>query len=176
MAPPNQRKRFSEPPQQEVEDFVRDAGRGNNAAIEKFLDKYVTAVDRRARDGWTALLFAAECGREDTIRLLLKRGAGVDKETLDGWTPLMVAASANEVDVMKLLLEAGADIDKKNNEGNTALSIAEGEFNPEAAELLIAVQNERELAADIADFSPALKHDIPASRPLKSLTGGIKNG
>ncbi len=77
-------------------------------------------------------------------------------------------------DVVRLLLERGADIDEKDNEGQTALMLAAAVCRKSEIPALLEQwaekleqQKARELAAELADFSPALKRDIPASRPLK---------
>jgi ankyrin len=64
-----------------------------------------------AKDGRTALHFAAFHGHEGVVRALLENGAEVDPWTDDNWTPLMIAASAGKSEATRTLLEYDADID-----------------------------------------------------------------
>lgn len=61
------------------------------------------------QDGYTALMRAAETGRVNTVRGLLKRGANVNAQDSFGRTALMVAAALGHVEVVKALLAARAD-------------------------------------------------------------------
>lgn len=73
--------------------------------------------------GYTALLFAAQAGDVESIRLLLGAGAGVDDPAPDGRSPLVLAAFAGHGAAARALIEAGADVDAAGA-GYTALHAA----------------------------------------------------
>ena len=80
--------------------------------------------------GRTALINAAEYGRIDCVRLLLKAGSDVNVCTemnsnyTHDHTALSKAACKGEAEIFDMLLEAGADVNMKNSLGRTALSYA----------------------------------------------------
>jgi len=88
------------------------------------------------RHDHTLLMFAANEGTAETIRLLIQSGARVDLTSRDGTSALMVAARRNSAAVVKALLAAGADPRRKNRAGKTALDIAAGNDDPGVAALL----------------------------------------
>jgi ankyrin repeat protein len=60
-------------------------------------------------DGGTALIFAASCGDEEIVRLLLEKGADVSaRYTLTGDTALAIAQRNKHEHVVRLLNEHGA--------------------------------------------------------------------
>jgi len=61
--------------------------------------------------GKSALLQAAEKGREEIVRLLLKNKANLDTKDKEGRTPLMCAALTGSTSVVALLLEHGVPVD-----------------------------------------------------------------
>ena len=79
--------------------------------------------------GRTALMFAAMRGRDDIVRLLIRRGADVNaiyrgtKESR-GHTALMWAVGGNYEMVVNTLLRAGVDVDAKSSNGETAYDMA----------------------------------------------------
>lgn len=162
----------SGPSQKEIDDFVNAAGNGRDERVREFLNKYKygNIIDSKDRNGFTALVDAARRGHQDTVELLLGMGAAIDEPGGSGWTPLMEAALCSQEHIVKLLLEKGASIEMPEENGVTALHIARaGESTPETIVLLEVAQKAYDLAEDIADFSPALKHDMPVTRPPKDL-------
>ena len=74
------------------------------------------------RDGWTALMKAANGGHFEVVKqLLVARGAEVNARNNAGWTALMKAAMEGHLALVKFLVAHGADIYIKNEEGDTAL-------------------------------------------------------
>ncbi|AEO69729.1 uncharacterized protein THITE_2120440 [Thermothielavioides terrestris NRRL 8126] len=67
-------------------------------------------LDKADKDGVTPLMVAAEQGFEDTVRLLLRRGAQPDVKNHAGHTALKYAASSNHRMLVRLLLEADPGI------------------------------------------------------------------
>ncbi|KAL8768317.1 MAG: hypothetical protein Q9194_005742 [Teloschistes cf. exilis] len=90
---------------------------GRNAVyLEGALDE-----DRKRIDGWPGF---NRVNPEDSIKLLLEKGADVVTE--DNWkrTPLFYATYNGSTKVVKLLLQSGARLDSRTIEGNTPLGIA----------------------------------------------------
>ncbi|MCG8504534.1 MAG: ankyrin repeat domain-containing protein [Sphingomonadales bacterium] len=75
--------------------------------------------------GETAVMRAAELGRDAMLRYLLENGADFDREDRGGETPLMKAAKARQEDAAEILIEAGADALLEDYTGRTALQFAE---------------------------------------------------
>jgi len=187
------KNKFNPAAWEETEAFIKAAGEGNDAAVRKFMDKHGNAINQRSA-GWTALMkaankghretaelllengalldealiSAAKGGHDDIIKLLLEHGADVNEESLGGWTALMMAAGFGHPATVELLLKGGADIDKEHTGGETALLCAERNKQSAAAAVLKEWPDKeaRARAAAVAEFSPALKRDLPALRPL----------
>jgi ankyrin repeat protein len=66
--------------------------------------------------GRTPLSWAAECGREAVLKLLVEKGADVKSKDSCGRTPLSWAAEKGHEAVVELLLEKGADVESKDTE------------------------------------------------------------
>jgi ankyrin repeat protein len=82
-------------------------------------------VDATDRDGTTALMFAAQQGYTEIVRVLIEAGANLNlPRKRYGLTALMLAASEARADVLQTLVAAGADVNAKNDDGSTALMIA----------------------------------------------------
>jgi len=86
--------------------------------------------------GHTALHLAALKGHEETVRVLLKRGASVQTESRDLSLPLHLAAREGRVGTVSLLLEAGAEKAARDAQGRTPKDLAEQHGHDEAASLL----------------------------------------
>eukprot|EP00457_Paulinella_chromatophora_P008224 gb/GEZN01008254.1/.p1 GENE.gb/GEZN01008254.1/~~gb/GEZN01008254.1/.p1 ORF type:complete len:387 (-),score=74.47 gb/GEZN01008254.1/:11-1171(-) len=67
---------------------------------------------------------AAMCAKEDTARLLLRRGARVNEQDYDGITALHYAAVKGSLLMVELLLESSADPNLPDADGETALLLA----------------------------------------------------
>lgn len=76
--------------------------------------------------GWTALMYACQCGHSKVVKALLKQECDVAlKEEGTGTTALMCAARMGHVDVVKtLLLTNQSEPDARNKQGWTALFFA----------------------------------------------------
>ncbi len=181
----------SQPLPYQVADFVTFAGLGVLAPVVKFLDQYNDAVDLVdwGRQGQTALANAARFGYRDIVDLLLKRGAAIDAKGYEGKTALIVVAAGGSGEMLEYLLQKGAVLDEKDDRGYTALMWAVRCENKDAVRLLLQkgastviknndgdtpimiakIYDKTKMAAllEWAEFSPALKRDIPRSRPFK---------
>ena len=97
---------------------------GQNEAVQVLYDYHDKKLDRDA-EGNTLLFSAAMNGREDTLRLLLRK----DKEEInsknnEGKTALIIAAEYGYTKIVEILLHNGADVALKSKEGKTALDYA----------------------------------------------------
>ena len=113
--------------------FLDAAGEGHSEIITLLLDRggvdinQVVGEDHEEQPGSTALLLASLEGREETIKVLIKRGADVNKASTCGETPVAAASTGGHADAVHVLLKAGADANAADNEGYTALiGAAEG--------------------------------------------------
>lgn len=104
------------------------AGTGDLSLVERLI---AIGADPRARNrfGGTALHFAAEKGRAETLEVLLAGRALCDIDSFGAkfdlcapMTPLMLAVNAGNADAAKVLIERGADIEACDGEGRTALA------------------------------------------------------
>jgi ankyrin repeat protein len=71
--------------------------------------------------GLTPLMAAAQLGRADMARLLIRRGARITARSGCGQTALAYAASSGDADTIVLLLQSGADPNVTDAFGNTPL-------------------------------------------------------
>jgi len=76
------------------------------------------------RRGYTALMFAANGGKLEALKVLLAKGAQVDAKAKDDSTPLMFAAQHGYNDVVKVLVSYGADPEAKGKHGLSAIGFA----------------------------------------------------
>lgn len=170
--------------QQALKLFFEAAAGGDSAAVAQFLDKNSGGINEKDDSGQTALMQAATYGHKDVVALLLERGAAVnegsvgrDTQDISAWTALMYAAHAGHKQVVELLLEKGADpaLTDEANYGAGDYAEAEGHDDiavmvrewPEIKKRRAEEQKRQEAEAELKDFSPALKRDMPAGRPLK---------
>jgi len=113
--------------------------------VELLLDSGVNVNARdKIRNNATPLIWAAEFGNTEVVRLLLKKGARVDATDKYGATALIAAACncaisdmPDTIDSMRLLLAKGANVEAQAKDGSTALMIAAGAGQIEIARLLL---------------------------------------
>ncbi len=94
----------------------------------------ILAVNVNSKDnsGWTPLVWAAEGGHDDIVKLLLDTGqVDVNSKDYSGWTPLVWATKGGHDDIVKLFLDIGrADINAKDGSSKTLLAwAAEGGYD-----------------------------------------------
>lgn len=96
--------------------------------------------NKQARDGRTALHYAAESGCVKFVKLLLASKVDVNKLSGNGKAALHYAAYNGSFKLVKLMLESGAEVNVRDKVGSTPLDfgIMENESFPfETAQLLI---------------------------------------
>lgn len=86
--------------------------------------------------GWTSLMFAAEAGHAECVKLLLDAGVDIERRTATGCTALMYAAMDGRAECIRLLLDAGADKAAVNQMGQSAFVFAAMEGHHELLERL----------------------------------------
>lgn len=77
--------------------------------FEHVLEAQGLYADVENRHGWRPLHLAAELGRLESVRALLRKGVDAEARDRKGWTALMLAATTNNIDVVELLLTLGFD-------------------------------------------------------------------
>ena len=104
-------------------EFLRAAGDGQTAAVNRFLE---AGMNPSAADdnGVSALHAAAGQGHGYLVTLLLAKGADFSQPDRAGATPLIAAARGGDPAAARALLAAGADPDARDNGGRTALETA----------------------------------------------------
>ncbi|TNJ29617.1 Ankyrin repeat protein 2 [Giardia muris] len=104
------------PPAVDITPLIQAVIAGDREAFHAHLDE----AGRKDTDGRTALMYAAERGEVEFVRLL--RTQELRMQDQEGRTALMLAAQHGEVGCVKLLLE---EADLENSRGESALDIAE---------------------------------------------------
>lgn len=156
---------MKQPSPEEMVEFADAVRKGRNMSIAEFLDSYPSAVEARCFMGKTPLGIVARNGYGTTVELLLERGADINGRDSDGWTALMHAMHIDNKAIAEWLLERGAVLREEDREKVMDCLMMKD---------LLERQERRELEIEIADFSPALKRDIPAPRPFKFPRSGPK--
>jgi len=138
-------ERGGRPQKTQVGNIAQAALFGDIAAVNRFLE---SGQDVNTRDECcrTALLYAAEAGKNEIVNLLLSRGARLTL-AYGRETPLHVAARRGRVAVVQALLKAGSDPDYYSSIstgrrdkvfGRTALHAAAEQGHLEVVNALIA--------------------------------------
>jgi ankyrin repeat protein len=113
---------------------AQDAGGGQNALMWAISERHTEVIKellRRGADvhagsktGFTALMFAAQQGDVDIVRVLVGAGAKPnDPQTKTSLTPLIIASAMGHVKTVELLLDNGADPNHIDARGYAALHL-----------------------------------------------------
>ncbi len=124
-------------PRAGIAESLVDAAKGKDTAHALELIEQGAAVDARAPDGATALLWAVHNDDVELVERLLAAGADAKAVNAYGATPMSEAATIGNAEIIERLLAAGADPDSPNEDGQTALMLVARGNNVEAAEALI---------------------------------------
>lgn len=90
------------------DDFINACRNGNLSRAEKLLDDGANIEARDGSDRQTALVFAANEGHLNIVRMLIGRRANINAQDDKGWTALSEASYRGRYDVVDFLLEKGA--------------------------------------------------------------------
>ena len=116
--------------------FMKYSNLGNVYAVA-WLIKLGAHVDTIDIDGRTALIFAADRGNTEIIRVLLAAQANTDLvDKRFGWTALMRAVIMGQAETVRVLLDAGADIRKNDRLGAIILNHARNSGSEEIKQLI----------------------------------------
>ena len=94
-------------------------------------------VDAQDDTGRTALFWAVDKGKQDSVIQLINAGAAVDNGDHNETTPLSWAARKNNTSVISTLLSAHAKLDLRDKHGRTPLSWAAGSGQESVVKQLI---------------------------------------
>ena len=100
---------------QPIKTLIMAVAENNNVAVSTLLQK---GAEVDSSDGLTALLLAAQDGRNEIVTNLIAHNASTDIQDNDGLTALMYAAIDSN-NVVSTLLAHNADVDIQNNYGET---------------------------------------------------------
>jgi general secretion pathway protein A len=104
--------------------LLRSIEKGDVAAANRLLSSGVT-VNARTKEGWTALILAAQQDLPNLARTLITRGANVNVRDKQGQTALIHAARKGHRQTVELLVNQGANVSVKDRTGRTALQYAQ---------------------------------------------------
>ena len=117
------------------------AARGSTTCCAALLDIVSPGldIDCRNKDGFTALVYALECGHVDTGKELLQRGARADSRSANGSTCLHWAATCGQVESCMVLLglRGVVDVNARNARGITPLMYATARGQERSTRLLL---------------------------------------
>ncbi|XP_065194671.1 osteoclast-stimulating factor 1-like [Sycon ciliatum] len=117
-----------------IDNPMHEAAKRANFQFVKECISNSVSVNGLDKAGSTPLHWAAQCGSEEIVSLLLgQSGIQINVQNKLGDTPMHAAAWKGHPGALKLLLDAGATKTLKNQEKKTPLMLAR---NPECAALL----------------------------------------
>jgi ankyrin repeat protein len=115
---------------------MRAAYLGDVGALLKWFG-FGMNLEVRDDDGYTALMYGANAGREDSVRVLLAYGADPNATDNRRSTPLMFAAQHGYDSIVSQLLAAGASPNACGDHGLTPLGFARQNNHASTASLLL---------------------------------------
>jgi len=139
--------------------IVEAAHQGKTSVVKELINScahitppYRTCINKKDKNGHTALMFASIHGHTEIVEILikanaditpLKKGTGwtakaeINAKNDDGSTALMFASFHGHAEIVKILMKADADINVKGGNGWTALIEASFSGHMEVVQLLV---------------------------------------
>lgn len=161
---------------------------GDLRTLRKMMRSGISLEQIDEDTGVAPLALAAECGRLEMVRILLR--AGVDPDWGGATTPLEAAALEGHVDVASVLIGARADVNRPVADGFTPLITAASTGNLEMVRTLLAagadprvIDDEGQSALEVAtkkkheEIVEILSHHLANGgrhRPSRSLFDAIE--
>lgn len=107
------------------------------AIIQELLAKGAKVnVNESDMPGWPLILYPAQHGWADSVRMMLDKGADCNARAANGATVLSFAVNSKNARLVKLLLERGANVNTRDGQGTTLLADAATFSTPEIIALL----------------------------------------
>ncbi|MCM8534400.1 MAG: ankyrin repeat domain-containing protein [Lentisphaeraceae bacterium] len=102
------------------------AARSGNLVRIKYLFKKgnVGLLNIRDKNGNTLMHMAAECGHQNVVEFLLKKGALINRKNSEGNTPLHLSVSNRKSNALAFMVKKGANVNARNNSGESPLHLA----------------------------------------------------
>jgi ankyrin repeat protein len=117
--------------------MVATAESEDRVILQFLLQQDGIKVNQRNKDGFTALIMAAEAGHVAAVRLLLSHGADVGLADKEGFTPVFAAAARGHLRVQNELIQHGVDLTVTAELDFTLLMQAARSNQPHVTEFLI---------------------------------------
>ena len=136
----------------------------NTEAVYRLLEAGVKPDILATGSLTTPLHWAADKGAEDSLRLLIEKGADVNAKAKNGYTPLHFAAKAADPSLSKYLIDAGASINALDSKGNTPLHIASFFGNGKVVAFLLQVGANSSMTNAEGNTAVALAKDEQTSK------------
>ncbi|KAK6356797.1 hypothetical protein TWF718_001138 [Orbilia javanica] len=115
------------------------AKKGFVECVRLLLQEQYLAIDRRDRNGYTALHLATTEGHFEVVKLLLSHGADIAaEEPAKKQTALHMAATRGDEKVVRFLLDQGLDTEQQDSTGRTPLDLASGSGHVGVVTILLA--------------------------------------
>jgi len=135
---------------------------GRIEELDAILERNKASIDKKNKNGKTALMLCCRDGLSAHVDLLMKYNAALDLQDKYGWTALMHAAYNGRRDIVRTLLRNGASADLKGAGGKDALALA----HEHEAKL-------KDTAREAADTDTAGPAAGPAAGPKGSGSKGL---
>lgn len=89
--------------------------------LDKFLDKCDPDLSKMDKTGRTALAYALELNKDESVKVLLNYGASIDVLDAEGVTPLFKSIREDNQKLFNALIEHNVNLNYQNKYGQTAL-------------------------------------------------------
>lgn len=100
--------------------LIKAAAQGKQDRVKRYLAEGSFDINKKDKEGDTALIAAANNGHETIVKMLLEAGAGPNIKSDTGYTALHRAEIYNHLGIVELLLQYGANPDIFDPLGQTA--------------------------------------------------------
>jgi ankyrin repeat protein len=111
---------------------------GHENILELTLEgKEYTDIDESDEEGWTALIWASQCGHETVVEILVDVGADVNAQGGEYGNALCAASDGGHGKIVQMLVEAGADVNAQGGYYGNALQVASSGGHEKVVQMLI---------------------------------------